>query len=101
MVCSTQLDAIPVEALPEANPALLADTIDALESWYNDGFLIGMCQAAEINEHRHGICFNCQKQGHRWCQCKEALSPELQELSDRQDREREERKKRALNPEGA
>ena len=74
--------------------------MDALETWYNDGFLIGMCQAAEISEHRHGVCFNCQKEGHRWCQCKEILSLELQELSDRQDREHEERKKKALNPQG-
>ena len=33
-------------------------------------------------------------------QCKEPLSPELQEVSDQQDREREDRKKRALNPQG-
>ena len=33
-------------------------------------------------------------------QCKETLSPELQELSDQQDREQEEWKKRSLNPKG-
>ena len=54
----------------------------------------------EISKHRSGHCFNCQKEGHHWCQCKEILSPELQELSDQQDREREERKKKALNPRG-
>ena len=96
----TQLDAVPAEAAPEADLAPLADTIDALETWYNDGFLIGMHQAAEISELRHGVCFNCQKEGHRWHQCKEVLSLELQELSDQQDREREERKKKALNPQG-
>ena len=74
--------------------------MDVLESWYNDGFLIGMCEAAEISELWHGRCFNCQKEGHRWCQCKDILSPELQELSNQQDREREERKKKALNPQG-
>ena len=78
----TQLDAAPAEAAPEINPAPLGNTIDAFETWHNDGFLIGLCQAAEISEHRHGVCFNCQKEGHRWCQCKEMLSPELQELSD-------------------
>ena len=78
----------------------LTDTLDALEIWYNDRFLIGLRQAAEVSELRHGRCFNCQKEGHRWHQCKEPLSPELQEVSDQQDREREGRKKRALNPRG-
>ena len=55
---------------------MLDDTMDTLESWYNDGFLIGLRQAAEL------------------------LSLELQELSDNQDKEREERKKKALNPQG-
>ena len=82
-----QLDAPPTEVVPETNPPPLANTVDALESWYNDGFLIGLCQAAEISKHRNGHCFNCQKEGHRWHQCKEILSPELQELSNRQDRE--------------
>ena len=93
-----QLDAAPAEAVPEVDPPLLGNTLDALELWYNDGFLIGLCQAAEISEHRHGCFFNCQKEGHCWRQCKEILSLELQELSDRQDREWEERKKKALNP---
>ena len=76
------------------------DTVDTLESWYNDGFLIGLRQATTISESRSGHCFNCQKEGHYWHQCKETLSPELQELSDQQDREREDRKKRPLNPKG-
>ena len=95
-----QLDADPTEATPEADPVPLTDTLDTLETWYNDGFLIGLCQAAKVSELRHGRCFNCQKEGHRWCQCKEPLSPELQEVSDQQDREHEDRKKRALNPRG-
>ena len=95
-----QLDTAPAEVVPEIDPPPLGDTVDALETWYNDGFLIGLHQATEIGEHRSGRCFNCQKEGHHWCQCKEILSPELQELSDRQDREREERKKKALNPQG-
>ena len=99
-VCPAQLDAEHAEVAPEADSTLLNDTLDALETWYNDGFLIGLRQAAEVSEQRHGHCFNCQKEGHRWCQCKEPLSPELQEVSDQQDREREERKKRALNPRG-
>ena len=93
-----QLDAEHAEAAPEADSVPLNDTLDALETWYNDGFLIGLHQAAEVSEHRHGRCFNCQKEGHHWRQCKEPLSPELQEVSDQQDRERDERKKRALNP---
>ena len=99
-VCPAQLDTDPTEAMPEADPMPLTDTLDALETWYNDGFLIGLCQAAEVSELQHGHCFNCQKEGHRWHQCKEPLSPELQEVSDQQDRERKDRKKRALNPRG-
>ena len=65
-----------MEAAPETNPPMLDNTMDTLESWYNDGFLIGLWQAAEL------------------------LSPELQELSDKQDKEREEQKKKAFNPQG-
>ena len=99
-VCPAQLDTNSTEAAPEVDSAPLNDTLDALETWYNDGFLIGLCQAAEVSELRHRRCFNCQKEGHRWHQCKEPLSPELQEVSDQQDREREDRKKRSLNPRG-
>ena len=81
-VCPAQLDAAPAKVVPEIDPPPLGNTVDALETWYNDGFLIGLCQAAEISEHRSGRCFNCQKEGHHWRQCKEILSPELQELSD-------------------
>ena len=95
-----QLDADSTEAAPEVDTAPLNDTLDTLETWYNDGFLIGLRQAAEVSELRHRCCFNCQKEGHRWRQCKEPLSPELQEVSDQQDREREDRKKRSLNPRG-
>ena len=77
-----QLDTAPAELVPKINPPPLGDIVDTLKTWYNDGFLIGLCQAAEISEHRSGHCFNCQKEGHRWRQCKETLSPELQELSD-------------------
>ena len=89
-----------IATAPEVDSAPLNDTLDALETWYNDGFLIGLRQAAEVSELRHGCCFNCQKEGHHWRQCKEPLSPELQEESDQQDREREDRKKRSLKPRG-
>ena len=95
-----QLDADPTEVTPEANPIPLTDTVDTLETWYNDRFLIGLRQATEVSELRHGRCFNCQKEGHHWLQCKESLSPELQEVSNQQDREHEDRKKRALNLRG-
>ena len=55
----SQLDATQVEVAPETDPAMLDDTMDALESWYNDGFLIRLHQAAEISEFRSGHCFNC------------------------------------------
>ena len=77
-----QLDATPAEMVPDIGPPPLGNTVDALEMWYNDGFLIGLHQAAGISKHRSGHCFNCQKEGHCWCQCKETLSPELQDLSD-------------------
>ena len=96
----TQLDTDSTEAAPEVDSAPLNDTLDALETWYNDGFLIGLRHAAEVSELRHGRCFNCQKEGQHWRQCKEPLSPELQEVSDQQDREREDWKKRSLNPRG-
>ena len=95
-----QLDADSTEAVPEVDSMPLNDTLDALETWYNEGFLIGLRQAAEVSELRHGRCFNCQKEGHCWHQYKEPLFPELQEVSDQQDREREDRKKRSLNPRG-
>ena len=97
---STQLDATKVEAVPETDPPTFTNTMDALESWYNDGFLIGLRQAAEISKFQSGRCFNCPKEGHCWHQCKELLSLELQELSDKQDKERGEQKKKALNPQG-
>ena len=77
-----------------------SDTTDVLETWDNDGFLIGLRQATEISEYQNGLCFNCQKEGHCWCQCKECLSPELQQLADKQNKEREECQKKALNPQG-
>ena len=80
-----QLDVDSVEAAPEVDSTPSNDTLDALKTWYNNGFLIGLRQAAEVRELRHGRCFNCQKEGHHWRQCKEPLSPELQEVSDQQD----------------
>ena len=102
MVHPTQLDAEPSGEEHEADaifPSFFDDD-DVLKTWYNDRFLIGLRQAAEISKYCNGRCCNCQKEGHRWRKCKEVLSPELQELADRQDREREERKKRTLNPKG-
>ena len=95
-----QLDTDSTEGAPKVDPTPLNDTLDTLETWYNEGFLIGLRQAAKVSELRHGCCFNCQKEGHHWHQCKEPLSSELQEVSDQQDREREDRKKRSLNPRG-
>ena len=43
---------------------------------------------------------DCQKEGHRWHQCKEALSPELQEFTDKQDQACKECEKKALNLQG-
>ena len=86
-VCPAHLDATQAETAPEADAPIFNDTVDALESWYNDGFLISLQQTAVISKSWSGHCFNCKKEGHYWQQCKENLSPELQELSDQQDRE--------------
>ena len=99
-VLPAQLDADSTEAVREVNSKPLNDTLDALGTWYNEGFLIGLRQAAEVSELRHGRCFNCQKEGHRWHQCEEPLFPECKEVSNQQDRECEDRKKRSLNPQG-
>ena len=64
-----QLDTTQVEAALEADAPTFDDTLDALESWYNDGLIIGLRQATMISESRSGRCFNCQKEGHYWCQC--------------------------------
>ena len=49
-VWPAQLDADSTEAAPKVDSAPLNDTLDALETWYNDGFLIGLRQAAEVSE---------------------------------------------------
>ena len=77
-----QLDTAPAKVVPEIDPPPLGNTVEALKIWYNDGFLNGLRQAAEISKHRSGRCFNCQKEGHHWHQCKEILSLELRELSN-------------------
>ena len=61
-VCPTQLDTGQVEAASETNPSIFNNIMDALESWYNDGFLIGLQQATEISKFQSGHCFNCQKE---------------------------------------
>ena len=50
-ICPAQLDASQAEAVPEVDSLPVDDTMDALESWYNDRFLIGLRQAAEISKH--------------------------------------------------
>ena len=92
MVRPTQLDAGQMEVVPKSDTPTFDNTMDALESWYNNGFLIDLRQATETSKFRSGRCFNCQKEGHHWNQCKELLSLELlslelQELSDKQDKE--------------
>ena len=42
-----QLDTAPAKVVPKIDPPPMGDTVDALKTWYNDGFLIGLRQAAE------------------------------------------------------
>ena len=85
----TQLNAEPMEGASETNAIFpnFSDSADALETWYNDRFLIGLRHATKISEYWNGCCFNCEKKGHHWHQCKEPLFPELQEFADNQDKE--------------
>ena len=88
----TQLKAKLTEGMPEADaifPSFFNDS-DALETWYNDRFLIGLRQTTKISEYRNSWCSNFQKEGHCCHQCKELLSLELQELLNQQDKEHEE-----------
>ena len=43
-----QLDTAQAEAVPKADAPIFDDTVDALESWYNEGFLISLQQATVI-----------------------------------------------------
>ena len=61
-----------MEAAPKADfSPTFVDDDNMLERWYNDRFLIGLRQVAEISEYCNGRCFNCQKEGHHWHQYKE------------------------------
>ena len=62
-VCPTQLDAEQVEMVPKTDSAfpMFDDTVDTLESWYNNGFLIGLWQATKISKYRSGGCFTVRK----------------------------------------
>ena len=49
-VCPTQLDTDSTKVASEVNSAPLNGTLDALETWYNDRFLIGLCQATKVSK---------------------------------------------------
>ena len=56
-----------------------------INHWMDQGFHIGMVQAADSADARFGRCFNCLEEGHRWRECtKLPLLPELQEILDRE-----------------
>ena len=82
-----QLGAEPEEEYEQDEPAEDPD----INHWMDQGFHIGMVQAADSADARFGRCFNCLEEGHRWRECtKLPLLPELQEILDRE----------ALNPKG-
>ena len=56
-----------------------------INHWMDQGFHIGMVQAADSADARFGRCFNCLEEGHRWRECtKLPLLPKLQEILDRE-----------------
>ena len=56
-----------------------------INHWMDQGFHIGMVQAADCANARFGCCFNCLEEGHHWRECtKLPLLPELQEILDRE-----------------
>ena len=49
-----------------------------INHWMDQGFHIGMVQAADSADARFGRCFNCLEEGHHWRECtKLPLLPEL------------------------
>ena len=56
-----------------------------INHWMDQGFHIGMVQAADSADARFGHCFNCLEEGHHWRECtKLPLLPELQDILDRE-----------------
>ena len=56
-----------------------------INNWMDQGFHIGMVQAADSADAWFGRCFNCLEECHRWRECtKLPLLPELQDILDRE-----------------
>ena len=52
---------------------------DAL--WRDGYYCCAIWQVEEV-EHFFGMCYNCKKAGHVWCNCTEPVRPALQEIKD-------------------
>ena len=79
-ICPVQLGAEPEEEYDQEEQI---DDPD-INHWMDQGFHIGMVQAADCADARFGRCFNCLEEGHHWRECtKLPLLPELQEILDR------------------
>ena len=60
VVCPVQLGAEPEEEWEQEEPAEDPD----INHWMDQGFHIGMVQAADSADTRFGRCFNCLEEGH-------------------------------------
>ena len=80
-MCPVQLGVEPEEEYEQEDQF---DDPD-INHWMDQGFHIGMVQAADSADARFGCCFNCLEEGHQWRECtKLPLLPELQEILDRE-----------------
>ena len=50
---------------------------------WRDGYYCCAVHNVEQTEHFFGACFNCQDEGHQWCNCPQQLRPALQEIKDK------------------
>ena len=76
-----QMGVEPEEDYGEEEPVEDPD----MNHWMDQGFHIGMVQAADSADAQFRCCFNCFKEGHHWREStKLPLLPELQEILDRE-----------------
>ena len=81
-ICLVQLGTEPPDDQSNTDGPILDPNVNA---WMDEGFYLGMVQAADRADAHFGPCFNCLKDCHRWRECKKTpLLPELQDILDRE-----------------